>query len=130
MPGFWARLLVISVGLLIASGLLPGIEIVGLPALFFAALVLGCVNAVIRPVVILMTIPFTIVTLGLFLFVVNAAMLGLTAFLVPGFFVAGFWSALFGSVIVSITGMFASWYIGPKGTVDVLVIERGRPREM
>ena len=122
MPGFWARFLVIAVGLLIASGLLPGIEIVGFPALFFAALVLGCVNAVIRPVVVLMTIPFTIVTLGLFLFVVNAAMLGLTAFLVPGFFVAGFWSALFGSVIVSITGMFASWYIGPKGTVDVLVV--------
>ena len=124
MPGFWARLLVISVGLLIASGLVPGIEFRGLPALFFAALVLGCVNAVIRPVVVLMTIPFTIVTLGLFLFVVNAAMLGLTAFLVPGFFVASFWSALFGSVIVSITGMFASWYIGPRGTVDVLVIER------
>jgi len=124
MPGFWARLLVIAVGLLIASGLVPGITFEGFLALFFAALVLGCVNAVIRPVVVLMTIPFTLVTLGLFIFVVNAAMLGLTAFLVPGFFVAGFWSALFGSVIVSITGMFASWYIGPKGTVDVLVIER------
>jgi putative membrane protein len=124
MPGFWARLLVIAVGLLIASGLVPGITFEGFLALFFAALVLGCVNAIIRPVVVLMTIPFTIVTLGLFLFVVNAAMLGLTAFLVPGFFVAGFWSALFGSVIVSITGMFASWYIGPRGTVDVLVIER------
>jgi putative membrane protein len=124
MPGFWARLLVIAVGLLIASGLVPGITFEGFLALFFAALVLGCVNAVIRPVVVLMTIPFTLVTLGLFLFVVNAAMLGLTAFLVPGFFVAGFWSALFGSVIVSITGMFASWYIGPRGTVDVLVIER------
>ena len=123
MPGFWARFLVIAVGLWIASGLIPGIEFRGLHALFFAALVLGCVNAVVRPVVVLMTIPFTIVTLGLFLFVVNAAMLGLTAFLVPGFFVAGFWSALLGSVIVSITGMFASWYIGPKGTVDVLVIE-------
>jgi putative membrane protein len=124
MPGFWARLLVIAVGLLIASGLVPGITFEGFLALFFAALVLGCVNAVIRPVVVLMTIPFTLVTLGLFLFLVNAAMLGLTAFLVPGFFVAGFWSALFGSVIVSITGMFASWYIGPRGTVDVLVIER------
>jgi putative membrane protein len=125
MPGFWVRLLVTAVGLLIASGLLSGIEFVGLPALFFAALVLGCANAVIRPVVILLTIPFTVVTLGFFLFVVNAAMIGLTAFLVPGFSVAGFGSALFGSVIVSITGMFASWYIGPKGTVDVLVI-RGR----
>jgi len=123
MPGFWARFLVTVIGLWIASGLVSGIEIVGLPALFFAALVLGCVNAVVRPVVILLTIPFTVVTLGLFLFVVNAAMLGLTAFLVPGFFVGGFWSALFGSVIISIIGMLASWYIGPRGTVEVLVIE-------
>ena len=124
MPGFWVRLLVTSVGLMIASGLVSGIEFSGLVPLFFAALVLGCVNAIIRPVVVLLTIPFTLVTLGFFLFVVNAAMLGLTAFLVPGFFVAGFGSALFGSIIVSITGMFASWYIGPRGRVDILVIGR------
>jgi putative membrane protein len=124
MPGFWARLLVISVGLMIASGLVSGIEFSGLAPLFFAAFVLGCVNAVIRPIVVFLTIPFTLVTLGLFLFVVNAAMLGLTAFLVPGFFVAGFGAALLGSIIVSITGMFASWYIGPKGRVDVLVVGR------
>ena len=54
----------------------------------------------------------------------------ITAFLVPGFSVAGFWSALFGSVIVSITGIFASWYIGPSGTVDVLVLEGSRPHRM
>ncbi len=130
MTGFWVRLLVTAVGLLIASGLVSGIEVDGMLTLFFAAFVLGCVNAVIRPVVILLTIPFTIVTLGLFLFVVNAAMIGLTAFLVPGFYVAGFWSALFGSVIVSITGIFASWYIGPSGTVDVLVLEGSRPHRM
>lgn len=122
MPGFWARLLVTAVGLMIASGLVSGIAFSGLGSLFFAALVLGCVNAVVRPVVVLLTIPFTLVTLGFFLFVVNAAMLGLTAFLVPGFSVAGFGSALFGSIIVSITGMFASWYIGPRGTVDVLIV--------
>ena len=124
MPGFWARLLVTSVGLLIASGLVSGIDFTGFVPLFFAALVLGCVNAIVRPIVIFLTIPFTLVTLGFFLFVVNAAMLCLTAFIVPGFFVAGFWSALFGSISVSVTGMFASWYIGPKGTVDVLIIER------
>ena len=130
MTGFWIRLLVTAVGLLIASGLVSGIEVEGTPTLFFAAFVLGCVNAVIRPIVILMTIPFTIFTLGLFLFVVNAAMIGLTAFLVPGFSVAGFWSALFGSVIVSITGILASWYIGPRGTVDVLVLEGTRSHRM
>jgi putative membrane protein len=124
MPGFWARLLATSVGLLIASGLVSGISFSGFPTLFFAALILGCVNAIIRPIVVVLTIPFTLVTLGLFLFVVNAAMLALTAFLVPGFFVAGFGPALIGSIIVSITGMFASWYIGPKGTVDVLIVDK------
>ena len=77
-----------------------------------------------RPVVIFLTIPFTLITLGLFLFVVNAAMLGLTAFLVPGFSVAGFWPALFGSIVVSITGMLASWYIGPDGHIQVYVVRR------
>jgi putative membrane protein len=125
MPGFLARLLVTSVGLMIASELVSGIEFAGLGSLFFAALVLGCVNAIVRPAVVFLTIPFTLVTLGFFLFVVNAAMLGLTAFFVPGFFVAGFGPALFGSIIVSITGMLASWYIGPKGKVDVLIVGRG-----
>ena len=120
MRGFWARFLVTSIGLLIASELVSGIVLAGALPLFVAALVLGGVNAIIRPVVVVLTIPFTLVTLGLFIFVVNAAMLGLTAFLVPGFFVAGFGAALFGSIIVSITGMLASWYIGPNGTVDVL----------
>ena len=120
MLGFWARLLVTSVGLLIASELVSGIEFTGLPPLFFAALVLGGVNAVVRPAVVFLTIPFTFMTLGFFLFVVNAAMLGLTAFLVPGFSVAGFLPALFGSIIVSITGMLASLYIGPRGRVEVL----------
>ncbi len=121
MLGFWARLLVTSVGLLIASELVSGIEFDGVPPLFFAALVLGGVNAVVRPVVVFLTIPFTLITLGFFLLVVNAAMLGLTASLVPGFSLAGFWPALLGSIIVSFTGMLASWYIGPRGRVEVLI---------
>ncbi len=121
MLGFWARLLVTSVGLLIASKLVAGIEFTGVPSLFFAAFVLGAVNAVVRPAFVFLTIPFTLISLGLFLFVVNAAMLGLTALLVPGFSLAGFLPALLGSIIVSFTGMLASWYIGPKGTVEVLI---------
>jgi len=103
--------------------LVSGIEFSGPLSLVFAALVLGFANAVIRPIVILLTIPITLVTLGLFLLVVNASMLGLAALIVPGFSVSGLWSALFGSAIVSITGTVASWYIGPKGTVEVLIIE-------
>ncbi len=121
MLGFWARLLVTSVGLLIASKLVSEIEFTGVHPLFFAALVLGGVNAVVRPVVVFLTVPFTLITLGFFLLVVNAAMLALTALLVPGFSLAGFWPALLGSIIVSFTGMLASWYIGPRGRVEVLI---------
>jgi putative membrane protein len=125
LPGFWVRLLVTSVGLLIASWLVSGIEFSGVVSLLFAAVALGAVNAVIRPIVVILTIPFTLATLGFFLLVVNSAMLGLSALLVPGFFVAGFWSALFGSIIVSITSVLASWYVGPRGTLEVLIIKRG-----
>jgi len=113
---------VIAVGLLIASKLVSGIAFSGWFSLLLAALVLGAVNAIVRPIVLILTIPLTIATLGLFLFVVNAGMLGLAALVVPGFSVAGFGSALFGSVIVSLTSMLASWYIGPRGTIEVLVV--------
>ena len=89
-----------------------------------AALLLGIVNAVIRPIVILLTLPITIVTLGIFLLVVNAAMFGLVASLLDSFQVAGLFSAVFGSVIVSLTGGLASWYIGPDGRYEVIIIER------
>jgi len=85
---------------------------------------LGLANSFVRPIAILLTLPITLVTLGLFLFVLNAAMFGLVAAMLDGFAVSGFWSALFGSVIVSITGTVASWYIGPDGRVEVYVIRR------
>jgi putative membrane protein len=75
----------------------------------------------------LLTFPLTLVTLGLFLLVVNAAMLGLVAALLPGFHLAGFWSALLGSIVVSIVSWLASAWIGPSGRFEVLVVER-RPR--
>ena len=85
---------------------------------------LGLVNAVVRPIAIALTLPFTIVTFGLFLFVVNAGMFGLVAALLENFSVSGFWSAIFGSIIVSITSTIASWYIGPDGKFEVFVIRR------
>lgn len=111
-------------GLLVASGLLSGVEIDGTGTFILSAILLGLVNAVIRPVAILLTLPLTVLTLGLFIFVVNAAMFGLVAAILDNFYVAGFWSALFGSLIVSITSTVASWYVGPKGRFEVLVIRR------
>ena len=69
-------------------------------------------------------VPITLVTLGLFILVLNAAMFGLVAALLEKFVVSGFWAALFGAIIVSITSTIASWYIGPDGRVEVIVVSR------
>jgi putative membrane protein len=124
MPGFWIRVLITACGLWLAASLINGIQFGGPLSLFLAALVLGVVNAVVRPILLLLTLPITMVTLGLFLLVLNGAMLGLAAMLVPGFIVQGFWSALFGAIIVSLTGMVANWFIGPKGQVEIIVVRR------
>ncbi len=111
-------------GLYLASALIPGVAISGVGTFILAAVLLGLVNAVVRPVALLMTLPITFLTLGLFLFVVNAAMFGLVAAMLNGFDVSGFWAAIFGSIIVSITSTVASWYIGPDGRVEVYVIRK------
>jgi putative membrane protein len=122
MPGFFLRLLITAGGLWLAAWQLDGMHLGGPLSLFFAALVLGIVNALVRPIMLVLTLPFTVLTLGLFLFVVNGAMLGLAALLVPGFIIDGFWTAVFGAIIVSLTGMVANWFIGPRGRVEIHVV--------
>lgn len=119
MTGMLLRGLVVALGLWTAAVLIPGIEIRSGWTLVGAAIALGIVNAVVRPILILLTLPITVVTLGLFLLVINAAMLALVAWLFDGVTIAGFWSALFGALIVSITGWIASYFIGPRGRVEV-----------
>lgn len=124
MPGFWLRTFITACGLLFATWLLDGMHLGGPLSLFFAALVLGLVNAIVRPILLLLTLPITVITLGLFLLVLNGAMLGLAALLVPGFVIEGFWTALSGAILVSITGMVANWFIGPKGQFEIIVVKR------
>jgi putative membrane protein len=126
MAGFLLRLLIGALGLWLAAKLVPGMQIHGAGTLLGAAFLLGAVNAFVRPAAIMLTLPFTILTLGLFLLVVNAAMLGIVAWLLDGFRLAGFGSALCGSIIVSLTGWVASWWVGPTGRFEVLIVE---PRE-
>ncbi|HEY9199045.1 MAG TPA: phage holin family protein [Gammaproteobacteria bacterium] len=128
MPGLLLRLLICALGLWLAAALLPGMHISSPGTLLLAALLLGVVNAVVRPVLILLTLPITVLTLGLFLLVINAATLGLVAALLDGFAIAGFFTALFGALIVSVTGWIASWYIGPSGRIEVLVVKRSIDR--
>ena len=124
MSGIVLRTLITMLGLYLASALVSGVSISGAGTFILAALLLGLVNAVVRPILILLTFPVTVVTLGLFLFVINAAMFGLVASFLNQFVVAGFWSAVFGAIVVSITSTIASWYIGPDGRVEVIVVRK------
>ena len=124
MQGIFIRMLVAMLGLFLASKILPGVRIEGTGTFILAALLLGLVNGVVRPIAFVLTLPITIITLGLFLFVLNAAMFGLVAAFLDNFSVAGFWSALFGAIIVGITSTVPSWYIGPDGRYEVFVVRR------
>lgn len=124
MNGFVIRLVVSAFGLWLAAEVVPGVYVAGVGTLLIAALLLGVVNAIVRPVLILLTLPITLVTLGLFLLVVNAAMLGLVALFLPGFTITGFFPALLGALVVSIVSWFAAWFIGPRGRFEVIVRRR------
>ena len=119
MPGFLIRLFVTALALGIASAIVPGITITGFWALLGAAFLLGLVNAIIRPVLVILTFPIPLLTLGLFLWVINAAMLGLVAAMMDSFAISGFFSALLAALVVSLVSWMASWYVGPAGRIEV-----------
>lgn len=108
---FILRALAAAVGLWIASRLVHGIHVDGLKNLVIAALLLGLVNAIVRPIVFLLTLPFTLITFGLFLLVINAAMLELVAMIFHGFSVASFWDAVLASLVISLVSWVGSWFI-------------------
>ena len=108
MGGFLLHWAVVAIGLWVAAYLVPGVAVASWSALAVGALVLGFVNAVVRPVLAILTLPITVLTLGLFYLVVNAAAFGLAAAVVPGFTVSSFGAALLGALVVSLV----SWFIG------------------
>jgi putative membrane protein len=124
MAGFLFRAALSMVGLWIATRWVSGIRIDDAQTLVLAAIVLGVVNAIIRPIAVILTFPLTLLSLGLFLLVVNAGMLGLTAWLLRGFHVADFGAALLASLIVSVTGWIGSMFIGPRGRFEVYAQRR------
>src|SRR5512143_2197674 len=105
MPSLLLHWLLSTASLLIVAKLIPGIEIHGLGTALIAPIVIGLVNATIGFILKILTIPLTVLTLGLFWLVINALMLQLAAALVPGFYVSGFWSAFFGAIILSVVSM-------------------------
>jgi putative membrane protein len=124
MLGIILRTLITGLGIWLAAYLVPGVHAGSAGALLWAAIALGLINAFVRPVLVLLTLPFTILTLGLFLLLLNAAMLNLAGWFVDGFEVEGFWSAVFGAIVVSLVSGLCSRFIGPRGNYELLVIRR------
>ena len=118
MKGFLVRLVIAAFALWVADQLLPGIVITGTGALLLSAFLLGFVNAVIRPILIILTLPLTILTLGLFILIVNGISLALVAWFVPGFHVASLGSATLGAIIVSLTSWLASSFVAGTGRIE------------
>jgi len=111
---FFAHLIVSAALLLLVANAVRGIEISGALAAVLAALVLGLVNALLRPLAILLTLPLTVVTFGLFLLVVNGLMLKLAAGLVPGFRIHGFMPAVWGSLLLTLLNLAIEAFMGPS----------------
>jgi putative membrane protein len=118
--GFLLRVIVNALAIMLAASILPGIHVDGLVPALVGGLLLGLVNAVVRPVLIILTLPITLVTLGFFLLVLNALCFWLVAALVKGFYVAGFWSAFLGAIVVSIVSWIMTALISDSGKVVVI----------
>jgi putative membrane protein len=99
------RWLLLAAALLLVAQVYPGVQVAGFGAALIAALVLGLLNTLVRPLLVLLTLPVTLLTLGLFLFVINALMFWAAASLIDGVRVDGFWAALIGSLIYSVCGI-------------------------
>jgi putative membrane protein len=123
--GFLLRVLVNALAIWVATEIVPGIGVRDTSTVVVAALVLGLLNAVVRPVLLVLTLPLTLVTLGLFLFVLNALCLWLTSAVVPGFHVRGFWAAFWGALIVSALSWAVNGFVSDRGRV--VMIKRWRP---
>ena len=117
MTGFLIRAIICALGLWAADKILGGLSFTSLGYLIGAAVLLGIANAIVRPILFFLTLPLTVVTLGLFIFVVNGMVVGLVAWLLPGMKVVGLWDAILTAIIVGLEGWVASWFIGGEGKV-------------
>jgi putative membrane protein len=123
MFGFLLRAAIVALGLWVASRIVPGVGFNSTETLLVAAVLLGLVNAIVRPILVVLTFPITVLTLGLFLLIVNGLMIELVARLLDGFYVRDLGSAVLASLVVSVVSWVVSWSIGPSG-YEVIVVRR------
>lgn len=117
MNGIIIRWLTLTVAIVLTSYLLDGIHVSGFLSAVFAAAMLGILNAFFRPIALLLTLPINVLSLGLFTFIINALMLKMASGVISGFEVIGFWSAVFGSLLISIISWLLTSFINDRGTV-------------
>ena len=124
MNGLLVRWLLLTISIIVTSYLVDGIHVTSFFAAFFAAAVLGILNALFRPILIIITLPINILTLGLFTFVINALLLKLASGVVPGFYVEGFWSAVFGSLIISLVSWLLNSFVNERGRIRYIELKK------
>lgn len=120
MRGITLRWLTLTGAILFAAYLFDGIRVSGFFSALFAAGLLGILNAFFRPIALILTLPINILSLGLFTFVINALMLKMASGVISGFDVRGFWTAVFGSLFISLISWALNTFISDKGRVDVI----------
>ena len=126
MNGFFFRWMILTVAILVTSYLMDGIQVSGFFSAFFAAAILGILNAFFRPILLVLTLPINILSLGLFTFVLNAVLLMMVSGVIPGFDVYGFWSGLFGSLLISLISWIITSFINDRGTVEYIDLKKNR----
>ena len=124
MKGLMIRWLILTGSIMLAAHLLSGIVVSGFPSAFFAAAILGILNAFLRPVLILLTLPINVLSFGLFTFVINAMMLKMVSGVISGFDVYGFWPAVFGSLVISIINWLLTSFINDQGRVEYIDLKK------
>jgi putative membrane protein len=122
--GILLRWLILTAAILLASHVVSGIEVHGFWSAFFAAAILGILNAFFRPILIILTLPLNILTLGLFTFVINAFLLKMVSGVISGFEVHGFWPAVLGSLVISIVSWLLSSFVNERGRIEYIDLKK------
>jgi len=122
--GIGFRWLILTLAVLLTAYLMDGIHVAGFFSAFFAAAVLGILNALFRPILLILTLPINILTLGFFTFVINAALLKMASGLIPGFEVRGFWTAVFGSLLISVISWVLTSMVSDRGRIEYIDLKK------
>ncbi|TET93758.1 MAG: phage holin family protein [Desulfobacteraceae bacterium] len=124
MRGIFIRWVILTAAIMFTSYVIEGIQVKGFFSALFAAAILGILNAFFRPILIVLTLPINILSLGLLTFIINAMLLKMASGIIPGFEVYGFWSAVFGSLLISVVSWVLSSFINKQGRMEYIDLKK------